>query len=368
MNQSRRLVVVIALLWGTLGIFSLMRFAAPEFRPWERLYDAEARRFLAEHKIEMREIGDLGYKTWNRDLQKPRETRFSTDRWGYRNPTEITAPEVLVIGDSYVAGSGLSDDETVSVRLAEHLGVPVYNFAGQALNAPAFFMREARFVEHRPKVVIWAPVARGIAARPLLYRDSEPPAPSLRESIAELGQSISSWIERINRDNGLVREARFAVQGWIGEWTENPRLRRLPNGEEVLALSLLEQNLLATPEQRNVDHCIEMVAAFAQILERVGVRFVFSPIPESGSIYPELFDASERGALPRDDFLDRLITGVEARGVEVVDLKSVYQRSSEPYLYLPDDSHWNARAADLAAAAWAETLAGSFSTAQAEGR
>ncbi len=347
---------MIALLWVFLGGFSLLRFSMPGFRPWERIYDVEARHFAPGRQIEMNEIGDLGYKTWNRGLQAQRETRFSTDRWGYRNPSDIVAPEVVVIGDSYVAGSGLSDEETVSVRLAERLGAPVYNFAGEVLNAPALFMRDPRFVAQRPGVVIWAPVARGISAQPLFFKESEPRPRSLGEWLSDSSQVISAAVERVNRDNGLVREARFAVQGLVGRWRETPRVRQLANGDTVLALSLWEQNLLATPEQRNVAHCIEMVTTFSQILERVGVRFVFSPVPESGTIYPEIFDAAERSRLPRDAFLDQLIAGVRARGVEVVDLKEVYLRSPTPYLYLPDDSHWNARAADLAAAAWARNL------------
>jgi len=133
-------------------------------------------------------------------------------------------------------------------------------------------------------------------------------------------------------------------------------VRRLPNGDAVLALHLSEQELLLTPEQREVDHCIEMVALFANILEQAGVRFVFSPIPESGTIYPELFDTAEYRALPVDSFLDQLVAGVRQRGVEVVDLTEVYRRTPTPYLYLPDDSHWNARAADLAARSWAAAL------------
>ncbi len=356
MNDSSRFVLAISLIWAALGSASVAGFEAPEFRPWEHLYDHDADRFAARRHIAMLGIGDLGYKTWNRALQSQRETTFTTDRWGYRNPSDLRTAPIVVIGDSYVAGSGLSDDETVSARLSDRIGVPVYNFASEALNAPAFFLRDERFIRSRPEVVIWAPVARGIAPRPLFFTGSESAPPSLAERVAERGHAFSDFVERLNRDNGLVREARFALQGFLGRWREDPRARRLPGGEVVLALDLAEQNLLLEPEQREVDHCIQMVALFADILQRAGVRFVFSPIPESGTIYPELFDAAERRALPRDSFLDRLLDGVRQRGVEVVDLTELYRRRPTPYLYLPDDSHWNARAVDLAAGAWAGAL------------
>lgn len=356
----RSFVSILVLVWASLGLLSLLRFAAPEFRPWERLYDPENHRFLPERQVAMREIGDLGYRSWNRELQTPRPTVFTTDRFGYRNAEAPEHPRLVVIGDSFVAGSGLSDEETVTARLAEQLRAPVYNFASEHLNAPALFLREQRFANQRPEVVIWAPVARGIEPRPLFYTGSDADATTL---LARLGEGteaaegwIARWVERLNRDNGLVREARFAVQGAVGRFRRDPYARRLPSGESVLALSLEEQGLTLPPESRGVEACIEMVALFARILEQAGVRFVFSPVPESGTLYPELFDAQEPGRA-QPSFLDRLLEGVRRQGVEVVDLREVYRADPWPYLFQPDDTHWNPRATKLAAAAWAEALA-----------
>lgn len=357
MKQSQRFVAAIGSIWILLFIISLAYFEAPEFRPWERLYDADSQRFAPTRQVTMRTIGDLGYKSWNRDLQAPRRTRFTTDRHGYRNPTESETAEIIVMGDSFVAGAGLSDEETVSMRLSAHLGAPVYNFAGESLNAPARFFRDERFARQRPKIVIWAPVARGIKARPLFFGEDEPgDSPSLRNRLDSATDWLRARVETMNRDNGLVREARFGLQGMLQRIRPNDHARTLSDGASILSLSLSEQNLLLTPEQRKIDHCIEMVAALAGILEGRGVKFIFSPIPESGTIYPELFDPAERRMLPDPSFLDRLIAGVRDRGIEVVDLRSVFSASRLPYLYLADDSHWNARATDLAAQAWSKRL------------
>jgi hypothetical protein len=202
-------------------------------------------------------------------------------------------------------------------------------------------------------------VARGIEARPLLYREPEA-APATRDSIfahfVAVGDALREFTETLNRDNGLVREARFGFEAIAERLREPPYLRRLPTGDEVLALSLREQGLLLSAEQRKVDHCIEMVVAFSKILESRGVDFIFSPVPESGTIYPELFAPEERTRVPASSFLDRLITGVRDRGVHVVDLRPVFEASRTPYLYLPDDTHWNGRATRLAAEAWSEAV------------
>jgi hypothetical protein len=62
----------------------------------------------------MLEVGVLGYKTWVRALQAPRNATFSTDRFGFRNPEHPDPPQIVVIGDSYVAGASLSDRETLT--------------------------------------------------------------------------------------------------------------------------------------------------------------------------------------------------------------------------------------------------------------
>ena len=357
MVASKRFVLVIAALWALLFVFSIAGRQAPEFRPWERLFDAEHRRFLPNRVVEMETIGDLAFKSWNREDHRPRKNRFTTDRYGFRNAVHIEAPEIVVIGDSYVAGAGLSDDETVTTQLAQRLEEPVYNFAAESLNAPARFLEEKRFAQDRPKIVVWAPVARGIKARPLLIRRDEA-APST-DSVS-FSEPASEWFRTataaMNRDNGLVRESRFGLQGLLQRFRPNPYRRTLPNGETVLALSLAEQGLLVSPQDRNVDHCVEMVSAFSRLLSARGVRLVFSPVPDVGTTYPQLYSEAELRARPEVSFLTRLIDGVKARGVEVVDLRPVFLEKATPYLYLADDTHWNGRATALAADAWAERI------------
>lgn len=358
MSAPQRMLMIFGVVWSGLLGFSVLAAEPPEFRPWERLFDAESRRFHPNRHVSMRTIGDLGYKSWNRSDHAPRETRFTTDRHGFRNAVEIERPEIIVIGDSYVAGAGLSDDETVTSRLSEKLGAPVYNFAAESLNAPARFFEETRFSRQRPKLVIWAPVARGIQARPLIIEPSKGEASARNPSLVdEWSEGFRKRVESLNRDNGLVRESRFGFQKFFAQQTTGSYRRTLPNGEKVLALSLAEQGLLVSPEERKVDHCIEMVVAFSQLLEGHGVEFVFSPVPDMGSIYPEIFPEAEQRSRPPVSFLDRLVEGVRARGVEVVDLRPVFLENASPYLYLADDTHWNGRATQLAADAWFSQVA-----------
>jgi hypothetical protein len=81
---------------------------------------------------------------------------FTYDRWGYRNPTELQRADVVLIGDSYVEGWYVSDEQTVASRLAARLGRPVANLGVAGYGT----MQELRVLQgdalrRSPRVVVW---------------------------------------------------------------------------------------------------------------------------------------------------------------------------------------------------------------------
>lgn len=54
-----------------------------------------------------------------------------TDKFGFRNTNtdQLTEPGIVVIGDSYAAGDGISNDQRFSDLLQEKFNIPVYNLA-----------------------------------------------------------------------------------------------------------------------------------------------------------------------------------------------------------------------------------------------
>jgi hypothetical protein len=347
-------------LWAALFVQSSF-FERPEFRAWEILRDEETQRFAKDQRLELEEVGDLGRLSWVRSLQVPREVVFSTDRWGLRNPIEIEHPRVVVLGDSYVAGSSVSDRDTLTVAMSRVLREPIYNFAVQSVDVPGLFLKDARFSQNPPEIVVWAPVARMIRPRPLFFLDDDEDPPSRGERalgwIRQIGEGLEHFEEGLNRDNGLTHQARYLLNGFQHRWFGNPNLIDTPEGP-VLALDLEAQALTASAQEREVEAVIGMVRAFSEFLAEHGVHMIYCPLPESGTIYPELFSGEAREALAVPSFLDRLIAESQAQGVHVVDLRPVFQANKSPYLYQTDDSHWNPRGISLAAGALAEAVRG----------
>jgi hypothetical protein len=176
-------------------------------------------------------------------------------------------------------------------------------------------------------------------------------------SIRRAGEALEAFEGRLNRDNGLTHWARYLFNGLQHRWFGNPNLIDTPEGP-ILALRLEDQGLAVSAEEREVEAVIAMVQAYSAFLAEHGVHLIYCPLPESGTIYPEFFPEKAREALAVPSFLDRLIDGSRARGVEVVDLRPIFRANKSPYLYQPDDSHWNPRGISLAAAALAEAVRG----------
>jgi len=162
MSHAKVFLSLMLVAWLALFAMSL-RFTRPEFRPWELLYDPEIYRFEPNESLSMKSIGDLGRESWIRARQIERDVAFTTDEWGFRNPTRIEEPEVVILGDSFVVGSGLTDDETISVRLSERLGTPVYNFGTEILDSLRIYLQEERFERKPPKILVYAPVDRTLS-------------------------------------------------------------------------------------------------------------------------------------------------------------------------------------------------------------
>lgn len=81
---------------------------------------------------------------------------FTFDKWGYRNVTELEQAEIVLIGDSYVEGWYVSDEQTVASQLAARLGRPVVNLGVAGYGT----MQELRVLQsdalHRqPRIVAW---------------------------------------------------------------------------------------------------------------------------------------------------------------------------------------------------------------------
>lgn len=61
------------------------------------------------------------------DLAQPREEVFATDSIGYRNDQDFTQEKFLIVGDSFVAGIGNTQEDVLTMQLRRDFGINAYN-------------------------------------------------------------------------------------------------------------------------------------------------------------------------------------------------------------------------------------------------
>jgi hypothetical protein len=351
MQPERRLLIAIGGVALLLFMLSL-NFSAPEFRPWEIVKQKEGFLFEPHRRVEMDEVGDLGYKTWVRALQHPRHVTFTTDSRGFRNAREIERPMVVVVGDSYVVGVGVSDEATLSARLSARLGVDVYNYGLGIGGTPQLFLADDRFQRSPPRLLIYAPVQRMLRPRAVLLRDGWQDRRT-RHGLAErwraLDESTQTLLAALNRDNGLAVEARYRLNALRDRLFGSPDTI-VVEGQRMLVLTVEAQYLEVPTHERDPEGTVRSIAQLKAVLAERGIQLLFCPLFEAATIYPDFYPPESQARIQHPSMLDVVIPKARKSGVMTVDLRPVFDQQRFPYLFLPDDSHWNPRAIDLAAA------------------
>lgn len=311
------------------------------FRCWEAATVADKRAafgggcFYPGMDIEMEEQGDLAPYT---EHAVKKRVRWVTDRYGYRTTERGDQPyPVVIIGDSMLAGSGLSQEDILSETLARALAAPVYPFGpAKTVND---YIAEQRFLRRRPSVVVLESVERDIPKLPEI-RPVCPPAP--RPLLAGLpqGERLLMLHDRLQKQamyNYLktrVFGVKSRVRGKVYE--SDPEMFFFEGKDAIRDVS---------PEE--IDRIAGRIADYKAYFDSLGIHFVFLPIPNKETVYYRLLPS-----WPRPVFLDKLTAELRARNIDVVDTPRAFREAYEKgrlHLYQTDDSHWNEKGVALTA-------------------
>ncbi len=373
-----------SLLWSTgiawlvlSGLLWIPR--SPYFRPWEVLREGPVA-FRPLTELEMAGCGDLGRSSHVEELQYWCRTRFTTDELGFRNREGSSWARTVVVGDSFVVGSGVDDAETIPARLALHLGEPVTNYGCVAGLGPLAYLADPRSRESPPEIVVWAPAFRTVAPVPLGLapfelscesRECASPRSAKPEELAKLeklaswwtawaglGDGVMAWKARLEEHSTLTHLSRRAFHESYWRLAEKPWEIRAIEIEDApaLVLTLEAQGLCAGPEARRMRETVMTIDRLRSEVTGRGSRFVFAPIPDVGTIYPDAYSSRERSQLAEPAFIDLVFRELAARGVACVDLRPALRESRYPYLYLRDDTHLSPRGTEVVARALAAGL------------
>jgi alginate O-acetyltransferase complex protein AlgJ len=316
------------------------------FRVWEALkirtfYEILPGQFYPCKEIEKIEAGDLGYYT---PFEVKKKVRWVTDRYGYRKKdSEKVRHKVVIIGDSNIAGTSLTQEDILSEVLENRLGVSVYPFAPENINT---FLKESRFIDHPPETVILGTIESEILSLPNLLQDCN----------EEGTFSLLKWRAQL-RGNRYVQYLVMQLDRLSKTIMLNYLKARL-KGERVrpsyISATKFGTMLFFFGRGANRDFSIEQfsktihtIVTYDQALKMKGIRFIFLPIPNKENIYHDYLPRQERPV-----FLERLIAELKDKNIEVVDTQRAFEeryRKHSSLLYHLDDTHWNENAVYMTA-------------------
>jgi hypothetical protein len=318
------------------------------FRVWEALLIKEFRSILPGHfypRMEMTKLetgGDLAHHT---PFAIPKRVKWMTDRYGYRKKDlEGIKPQVVIIGDSNIAGHGLTQKEMLSEVLEDQLKVPVYPYA--PVGSINTFLKDLRFKKDRPKIVIVSLIERDILNMPF------PKLPQKREGLLpfyegrdELKQT--KWVQSA----GVLLDRLFKMNmlNYARARIRNTAVMDFHHFSSKFGPMFFVQGEAANKEVSNEDFhkVVKTIEAYDRVLKNKGIRFIFLPIPNKENIYHEYLPNPRRPI-----FLEQLIQELKSRNIETVDTQRAFEdeyQNHSTLLYFLDDSHWNPKGVQLAA-------------------
>lgn len=358
-NPSRPqvFIIVIIFLWLLIPAINMTaRLLLPPtfyaYREWEFMTDTEGQGpFKPSTIFQARIYGDLANMLHIKEFRCYRRQTFTTDSAGFRNPEPApgTYFPIMVIGDSDMAGSSLSDDETFSQILGKRVNLPVYNYAPASILA---FLADERFQKNPPKVVIWEAIERTINAGH--FRNySELPRNARFAKGKGTGPKPSSPPPRLTDiwAKDLYHEIVWRV------WKQHESaIGHIDRESGMLFYQPGVQMLQQGATQRGLTEVVTGVDRVRQILSDRGIDLVFLPLPDKEGIYQELLPASLRPA-KQPSYLEKLVQTLRDQGINTVDLYGPFRsitptflesRNERDCLYFLDDTHWNVKGVSLA--------------------
>lgn len=296
--------------------------------------------FYPNMHTEMSEQGDLGFNT--RYGVTKQHVQWITDQLGFRNDSFTEDPDVLFIGDSFIAGIALSQEETISNRLAATLDkkVKVYNMAPSSFANFIFFYKNN--IVKKPRVIVFSCVERSMPS--LLTVEQEENDRRLKylrilnKSLSF--KSVNSSIDRFFAFNTL-KWAAAKINHRAGRGYQSPKDSSIIflEGKTAKRFGIKEANAVAAT-----------ILSYKKYCDELGIQFLFMPMPNKETVYYNLVPFTEQ-----PPFLLQLDSILHQSGVATINTLGIYNKTSNANctLYTRDDTHWNRNATKIIAAALA---------------
>lgn len=326
------------LVWGMISGLGLYDKSC--YRPDQMLvtYDMglDGQRHVPDADVTMvQPFGDMGAMSADAAVPRvPREVRFRTDALGFRNDADLAREDVILIGDSFIQGSGSTQEDTLAAVLRSDYGIPSY-----AMGAPGDLVdyvarAKAHAANHQAPVLVFLFEGNDFARYDGKVRRL-PERYVRRMHATDIGKFFRLQMARFKDTEEAANVRVMPVQGqplaFYGPYVEEARREQSKAGPRFEPL-------------------LQSLAGLAD-----AVFF----IPAKYRVYAPLMGAAP---LPEADWL-LLKNACDAAGIPCHNLTEPMREAaaalwteSGRLLWWPDDTHWNRNGVDVAARVVADVL------------
>ena len=316
--------------------------------------------FVADAELSFRRPKDFSWtgpvrsdlvNAWNLPYSSPRQMSFTTDSRGFRNRIARQKTDVVLIGDSYIEGWYVSDDETAAVILERRLGRTVSNLGVSGFGTLQELVVLRRYaLQLKPRLVAWFFFEGND-----LYDDQDFENTMLYlqdHDVQELGFNLP-----LGLDWPRFRRASFLRNAYgLLRRTSHPLINKaLPaNGwyqdRHGTTHRLFYHDYAALPftdyEEERFKQTKKAFQAGIKLGRTQGTQVMLFFVPMKFRVYGEFCSFASESPYQHWEPWDlptRFSTFCSEEGIDCVDL-SVPMRNaaaSGQLLYAPEDSHWN---------------------------
>jgi hypothetical protein len=360
------LPLILALTCAADGVTRALPVGFFSFRAWEALAangPADAPFEPAARYDSTRSFGDLANLGNIRRMRIYRHETFTTDAYGFRNPpglAESGTSRLLLIGDSFAAGSGVSDELTLAGQLAATWKLPTYTVAPAVPSAgslPALVrmlkMKPGSWVVHQQTYLYTEADAQILGA-------------TRHPSVSPIGRFLKSFDSDVRPIGILIERARKTVQDGVlfpNPFSSTVRLARLQNGDEMLFLAKEEvPDSVAPAIAATVADSVRYAKGLSDAATRLGLKYLAVLMPVKAAVYghlltPPVTDAPRVPAITAETERQLLAEGLRVVNLfEPLTSVATERAARHQYVYWRDDTHWNPLGISVAARAIAAAI------------
>lgn len=294
--------------------------------------------FYPNVKLESIEEGDLGHHTI---YSIPKKSVWITDKFGYRNNEFIEQADILLIGDSFIHGGGLTQEQTITRVLSSRFSdsLKVYNFAVGSLSDFDCFLKKG-FIK-KPKMIICENIERNNVSEIILFSNKQ----SLKDKLTPIYKIVYDYGLSVIPDRFL----KFCFFNWCSARLKDKPSLGIPSPVDSKMLFLQGEKAIQRNEN-DLKSNVNVIATYKKYCDSLNIEFIYLPIPNKETVYYKLVPFQKQ-----PDYLFKLDSTLLKSNIPTVNTLKVYNEwilkndNKKELLYHYDDSHWNANGVNIVA-------------------